>query len=64
MHSPPMRDVGWIKMALQILNNPDQCCGSGSDTGSTCFWASWNWNRIHLVRGMDPDPDLSVIKQK
>jgi hypothetical protein len=24
MHSPPMRDVGWIEMALQILNNPDK----------------------------------------
>jgi hypothetical protein len=28
----------------------DQCCGSGSEsgsTGSTCFWASWIRIRIH-----------------
>ncbi len=24
-----------------------QCCGSGSESGSTCFWASWIRIRIH-----------------
>jgi hypothetical protein len=40
-----------------------QCCGFGS-VGSVCFWASWIRIRIHLVRGMDPDPDASAINQK
>jgi hypothetical protein len=30
-------------------------------SGSVCFWASWI--RIHLVGGMDPDPDSSIIKK-
>jgi hypothetical protein len=31
-----------------ILNCFKQCCGSESgSTGSTCFWASWIWIRIH-----------------
>ncbi len=33
-----------------------QCCRFGSESGSTCFWASWIRIRIH-VKGMDPDPD-------
>ncbi len=52
----------------------NQCCGSGSESGSgstgsgsTCFWASWIRIRIHQSEvGMDPDPDLdpSITKQK
>jgi hypothetical protein len=32
------------------LHYYQQCCGSGSEsgsTGSTCFWASWICIRIH-----------------
>jgi hypothetical protein len=49
------------KTYLIFIFNSQQCCGSGS-VGSICYWASLDPDP--LVRGMDPDPDPSIIKQK
>jgi hypothetical protein len=38
-----------VKKTINFVS-PHQCCGSGSEsgsTGSTCFWASWIRFRIH-----------------
>jgi hypothetical protein len=32
----------------RIQESKKQCCGSGSECRSVCFWASWNRIRIHL----------------
>ncbi len=39
----------WIKTILYQLEpvTREQCCGSGSESGFTCFWASWIRIRIH-----------------
>jgi hypothetical protein len=35
----------WHEKKLRKFIDFKQCCGSGSESGSTCFWASWI--RIH-----------------
>jgi hypothetical protein len=39
----------------------EQCCGAGSD-GSICFWGLMDPDP--LVRGTDPDSDLSSSKYR
>jgi hypothetical protein len=36
-----------LKSARRLLLYFKQCCGSGSESGSTCFWPSWIRIRIH-----------------
>ncbi len=38
----------------------NQCCGSGSESGSTCFLGLPDPDPDPLVRGMDPDPDNAL----
>ncbi len=58
----PQTKIYWCK----------QCCGSGSESGSTCFLGLQDPDPDPLVRCMDPDadpaldpdPDPSIIMQK
>jgi hypothetical protein len=46
-----MKQMGLLRMRAAISLPAQQCCGSGSETGSTgstCFWTSWIRIRILL----------------